>query len=76
MAKKVSTNFLKSYNAHKRLFRKANYGPNTLVSNTSYCYHAYCISDMEKKNRKLTNQEKKDLYKKAKSRAYDMTYGK
>ena len=76
MAKKSNTNFLKSLNAHKRLFKKANYGPNTLESNTSYCYHAYCIADMEKKKRKLTNNEKKSLYKDAKSRAYDMTYGK
>jgi len=71
----MSKNFAKSLIAHKRLFQKANYGPNTLKSNTSYCYHAYCISDMEKKNRCLTKKEKSENFKHAKSRAYDMTYG-
>lgn len=71
----ASLKFIRSYNAHRRLFHKANYGPNTLKSNTSYCYHAYCISDMEKKNRCLTKEEKRQNYKHAKSRAYDMTYG-
>ncbi len=73
--KNSNSNFIRSYNAHRRLFNKANYGPNTLKSNISYCYHAYCISDMDKKNRVLSKTEKQELYKHAKSRAYDMTYG-
>lgn len=71
----MSSKFERSYAAHRRLFNKANYGPNTLKSNTSYCYHAYCINDMDKKKRVLTQVEKRENYKHAKSRAYDMTYG-